>query len=125
MEKISCYCRSGKSFGDCCEPFLAGKAHAPTAEALMRSRYSAYALQNAGYLWETTAPAMRKYHSKSAILQWAKANHWMKLEVMNATEDEVEFKAYYIDGRLQAQVHHEKSTFIKIGGKYFYRDGEY
>lgn len=45
-----CYCCSGKTFADCCEPFVTLKANATTAEELMRSRYTAYALANATYI---------------------------------------------------------------------------
>lgn len=120
-----CYCGSGKDFTACCQPYISGKESAPTAEALMRSRYSAYAVHNADYLWATTAPAERRYHSKSAILDWAKSNQWLKLEVLHATETTVEFKAYYLDDRLKAQVHHEKSRFSFEGGRWYYEDGEY
>ena len=45
-----CPCYSNKSYGDCCEPFHKKALHAPTAEALMRARYSAYALGEIDYL---------------------------------------------------------------------------
>jgi SEC-C motif-containing protein len=79
----------------------------------------------ADYLWETTSPQERKHHSKAAILEWAKSNQWIKLEVLNSTETTVEFKAYYLDYLLKAQVHHEKSTFVNEGGSWYYVDGEY
>ena len=125
MSLTNCYCGSGKAFANCCEPYISGTKQAPTAEALMRSRYSAYAVHNAEYLWQTTALKERRYHSKEAILNWAKSNQWLKLEVLNATETTVEFKAYYLDKRLKAQVHHEKSKFINESGSWYYVDGEY
>lgn len=125
MSVINCYCGSGKPFEACCEPYIKGVKKAPTAEALMRSRYSAYVVHDADYLWATTAPKERKYASKSSILGWAKSNQWIKLEILNATETTVEFKAYFLDYKLQAQIHHEKSTFIKEGENWYYKDGEY
>jgi len=122
---LECYCGSGKNFDDCCQPYIKGIFNAPSAEALMRSRYSAYVIHNADYLWHTTAPQQRRHHSKAAILEWAKSNQWLKLEVLKATETTVEFKAYYLDSSLRAQVHHEKSTFMKEGGSWYYVDGEY
>jgi len=121
----NCYCGSSQPYSTCCEPYIKGTKKAPTAEALMRSRYSAYAVQAADYLWETTAPKERKYHSKVAILEWAKSNQWLKLEVLKATETIVEFKAYYLDSNLRAQVHHETSTFVKEQGSWYYKDGTY
>jgi len=122
---LQCYCGSGNLFSVCCERYIKGVAKAPTAEALMRSRYSAYAVHNADYLYNTTVLKERRHHSKAAILEWAKSNQWLKLEILNATETVVEFKAYYLDSSLRAQVHHEKSTFIKEGDSWYYVDGEY
>ena len=75
FEKM-CHCGSLVSFSDCCEPFLSGNKNAPSAEKLMRSRYSAYVVQNADYLIETTHFSTRKYHSKKDILEWSKSNKW-------------------------------------------------
>lgn len=121
----SCYCGSGKEFIECCEPYIKGLSKAPTAEALMCSRYSAYATHATEYLWATTAPSERKHYSRAALLEWAKSNHWMKLEIIKSTTDTIEFNAYYLDTALIAQVHHEKSRFILINGEWFYLDGEY
>lgn len=122
---LKCYCGSGNTFSDCCEPYINGTKKVPTAEALMRSRYSAYVVHAADYLWSTTAPKERKYHSKPAILDWAKSNQWLKLEILNSTSNIVEFKAYYLDNRLRAQIHHERSTFSNEDGNWYYLDGEY
>ena len=120
-----CYCNSNKSFEICCEPYLNKQTLPITPEQLMRSRYSAYVLQNADYLMETTHVSERKHYSKSEILEWAKSNTWMKLEVIKAFDDIVEFKAYYLDSTLKAKIHHEKSTFRQENGVWFYVDGEF
>ena len=120
-----CPCGSELPFAHCCEPYIKGVIKAQTAEALMRSRYSAYAVHNADYLYATTVPKERRQHSKAAILEWAKYNQRLKLEVLAGTETTVEFKAYYLDASLQARVHHEKSAFIKEQGSWYYVDGEY
>lgn len=49
----ACACTSGLVFSACCRPYLRGEREAPDAVALMRSRYAAFALENAGYLWRT------------------------------------------------------------------------
>ncbi|MDP6109524.1 MAG: YchJ family metal-binding protein, partial [Rhodospirillales bacterium] len=54
-----CPCKSGLAYDDCCGPYIAGKA-APTAEALMRSRYTAHVEDNHAYLIETVAPESRE-----------------------------------------------------------------
>ena len=122
---IKCPCGSVLTFDNCCEPYIKGVAKAPTAEVLMRSRYSAYAVHNTDYLYNTTAPKERRHHSRAAIAEWARSNRWLRLEVLAATETTVEFKAYYLDASLRAQVHYEKSVFIKEQGSWYYVDGSY
>ena len=125
MTQTNCHCGSPKSFQACCEPYIKGVQKAPTAEALMRSRYSAYATHSADYLVATTHISQRKYHSKKDILDWATTNQWLKLEIIEATENTVEFKAYFLDNTLQTIIHHEKSTFKFENGSWFYVDGKF
>lgn len=120
-----CYCNSQKSFEDCCEPYLKGLKKVPTAEALMRSRYSAYATHHANYLVATTHLSERDNYSKEDILLWATSNQWQKLEVLKATATTVEFKAYYLDSNKKQHIHHEFSTFVQEDGIWYYVDGEY
>lgn len=91
----------------------------------MRSRYSAYCTHNADYLVATTHISTRRFHKKEDILSWAIQNNWLKLDVIQSTENIVEFKAYYIDSSLQTHCHHEKSTFKKEGGQWYYVDGDF
>lgn len=119
----NCFCGSNKTFEDCCEPYIKGLLKAPTAEALMRSRYSAYCSQAADYLVATTHVSTRKFHRKTDIMEWSKSNQWLKLEIIDATTHTVEFKAYFLDDRLKANIHHEKSTFANVVGSWFYVDG--
>ena len=121
----NCYCGNSIPFQDCCEPYIKGIDNAPTAEKLMRSRYSAFASGAADYLANTTHISKRRYHNKKEILAWSKANKWLKLEVLASTEHTVTFKAYYLDENLKAQVHYEHSTFKFENNKWFYVDGEY
>jgi SEC-C motif-containing protein len=122
---VPCPCGSSKPYADCCEPYIKGKENAPTAEALMRSRYSAYRVHDAEYLYNTSAPEMHRHLTKASILNWAQSNHWIKLEIIMATAYVVEFKAYYLDSKLQAQVHHEVSSFTHQNGQWYYQDGSY
>jgi len=122
---VTCFCGSAIRFQDCCQKYIDGREKAPTALALMKSRYAAYATHQADYLWDTTHSSQRKYYSKADILNWAKANEWQKLEIIAATENTVEFKAYFLDENKQNQIHHEFSTFIKENGSWFYMDGKF
>ena len=121
----NCYCGNNVSFENCCQVYIKGTQKAPTAETLMRSRYSAYAIGDADYLVATTHSSTRKLHRKEDVLEWSKSNHWMQLEVLNSTETTVKFKAHYKDYQGKAQVHEEHSTFVLENGSWFYVDGEY
>ncbi|TBX70069.1 hypothetical protein EZL74_04810 [Flavobacterium silvisoli] len=122
---VSCYCGSESSFKNCCQPYINKSQKAPTAEALMRSRYSAFATGSADYLIATTHPSKRKFHKKADILAWSKSNQWVKLEILVSTETTVTFKAYYLDAQLQAQIHFEHSTFVYENDSWYYVEGSY
>ena len=120
-----CPCGSGKSYAACCGPLHTGAAIAPTAEALMRSRYSAYGLGLEPYLLAT-------WHSSTrpAALHLAEepGTKWLGLavkrhQVRDASHASVEFVARY---RLAGRGHrlHETSAFVREDGRWFYVDGE-
>jgi SEC-C motif-containing protein len=125
MISEKCYCGSDKSFESCCNLYISGVQKAPTALALMKSRYSAYAINQVDYLLATTHSSERKYYSRDEILLWAIANTWQKLEIISTTENTVEFKAYFIDANNVNQVHYEFSTFKKENESWFYVDGKF
>lgn len=123
---MNCPCCSGKIYSECCEPFHKEIDKAASAEALMRSRYSAFALANGTYLWETTAPRMRKYYPEQEYQDWAVSNQWIKLEILSTPQfNQVEFKAYFKNSEGINEVHHELSTFEKINGKWYYVSGDF
>lgn len=120
-----CPCGSTKNYADCCEPFHNGSQFAPTAEVLMRSRYSAYVLKNTDYLLATwfknTRPKQLDFSKETVI--------WQKLNILHTkkggAKDEkgrVEFEAFYVDNN-ETQKMHEISRFKQIAGRWFYVDG--
>ncbi|MBL4607822.1 MAG: hypothetical protein JKY01_08350 [Pseudomonadales bacterium] len=120
----SCYCGSGAEFETCCEPFIIGSEKPDTAERLMRSRYTAYALKNEDYLietWHTTTRPLKKQVEDDKV-KW----HRLKVvkTVMGAAEDntgEVLFEAIYkVNGK--AHKHVERSLFEKEEGQWRYLD---
>jgi SEC-C motif-containing protein len=125
MESKSCFCGSGKLFESCCAPYINRIQKAPTALALMKSRYSAYATHQADYLLATTHSSEREYYSRAEILHWATANKWEKLEIISFTENTVEFKAYFMDENNENKIHYEFSTFKQENGSWFYVDGKF
>jgi SEC-C motif-containing protein len=119
-----CPCGSGERFDGCCGPLLAGDP-APTAERLMRSRYTAFVAGDAGHLSGTWHPGTRP-----DALDLDPAQRWTGLEIV-ATEDGgeqdargiVEFRALWSFGR-ERGVLQERSRFVRQGGRWWYLDGE-
>ncbi len=127
----ACPCDSGEKYRSCCQPFISGKAMTETPEQLMRSRYSAYTQANVDYSFETMLGEALIRADRQAVQRWAEQSEWLRLEVLdapvvdeNAVEGEVEFKAYLKENR-QVKVIHERSTFFKDKGRWFYIDGQH
>lgn len=122
-----CPCGSGQTYANCCGRWHAGYtdgAPAPTPEALMRSRYSAYVRGLAGYLRDTWAPRTRPAH----IEPDPPGLKWLGLEVrrhrvLDADHAEVEFVAR---SKLGGRAHrlHETSRFERHDGRWLYVDGD-
>ncbi len=128
MAEQACLCGSGKHYTACCEPFILHKALPPTAEALMRSRFVAYAQKNEAYLLSSWDDNSKK---KPASIDFAKEGElsWTGLDIVQCKKGGekdkkgiVEFKACYeLDG--EAHTLHEISRFIKKDNRWFYLDG--
>ena len=100
----ACPCGTGAPYEACCGPRHAGTRPAETAEALMRSRYSAFARGDADYLARTTTKPTSDAE-KVELATWAKSVAWLGLEVLSREQgragDEtgvVEFVARYLEG---------------------------
>lgn len=123
---MNCDCGTARRYDDCCGRYHAGPLHlqAPTAEALMRSRYSAFARDLSDYLLATWHPSTRP----SALEINQVGLRWLGLEVRgHQVQDNdhatVEFVARSkLGGR--AQRLHEISRFVHEGDRWFYVDGE-
>ena len=119
-----CPCGSGLPVGDCCGRYLSGKKSPPTAELLMRSRYTAYVFGDRSYLDRTWHPDTRPL-----VMELDDDAHWLGLKVVRIEAggegDEtglVEFIARYkIAGRGYRL--HEISHFVRHEGRWVYRDG--
>lgn len=123
MNNSVCPCGSGVVFMECCEKYILGYETAPTALALMQSRYSAYVVKNADYLIATTHESTRNLFSKDEILSWASENQWQKLKVIAFDATTVEFQAFFRGPDANDCIHHERSTFEKVNEHWFYIDG--
>ncbi|MCR9258841.1 MAG: YchJ family metal-binding protein [Pseudomonadaceae bacterium] len=118
-------CDSGELMASCCGPLLEGKRRAETAQALMRSRYSAFATGNTKYLLETWAPETRP-----AELRLDDRQRWLGLKIRRVEAGSatcahglVEFVARFkIDGRGHRL--HEISSFRRAQTGWLYVGGE-
>ena len=101
----------------CCQPCINGELPAPTAEALMRSRYTAYAMQNTRYLLETWHASTRP-----ASLELDSSTQWIRLKILDSSADRVEFVATC---RINGKAHRlqENSRFEYERGRWYYLDG--
>lgn len=127
---MKCHCGTEIDFDQCCNLYLTGEDLAPTAEALMRSRYSAYVTGNIEYIELTHDPKTRHELDRSELSKWSKSSKWHGLEVLKkeaGNEQDrrgfVEFRAHYEIGDHE-YAHHENAEFYKEDGEWFYLDGE-
>lgn len=127
MSKVNlpCPCGSNKAYAQCCGQYIDSATPAPTAEALMRSRYTAFTLHSVEYLQHTWHESTRP---EKIDLTSDVATKWIGLEVKRHEQQDtshaiVEFIAKYkINGRAHRM--HEISRFVKEDNKWFYVDGD-
>ncbi len=125
----NCPCGSGKSSDDCCVPYHNGLP-VPTALALMKSRYSAFALGNGAYLSATLSTAQRADFDVEEFNASSGDTRWLGLEIRSVVaggeNDEtgtVEFVARYRSGS-DAVAHHERAEFTREDGRWVFADCE-
>ncbi len=127
-DSAACPCGSGDSFGGCCGPVIEG-AEAPTAERLMRSRYTAFVIGDAAYLAQSWHPRTRPDD-----IDIDPDLVWTGLEIVDAeaggADDPtglVEFAASWRQGSgagADVGMLHERSRFIRLRGRWCYLDGD-
>jgi SEC-C motif-containing protein len=118
-----CPCGSGKLYGNCCKPYIKGKENAPTPEALMRSRYTAYVLHEIDFIINTCTEGGNI--DRKSVEDWSNKSKWFGLEIISSDETgTVEFKAAYEQGNLK-KVHHEIAYFRKYDNdRWLYDSGK-
>ncbi len=125
-----CYCGSAAPFGQCCWPIIDQQRDAPTAETLMRSRFSAYCIKNEAHLLRSWAPSTRP-----SQVSFSKTQKWLDLEIRSTFRGglldqtgSVEFIASFemaaseSGSRSEAAIH-ELSSFERHEGRWVYVDG--
>lgn len=124
-----CPCTSKKPYDRCCGPFHAGTALPETAELLMRSRFSAYALGKADYLIATRPEAKRAEEDREELANYCKSVQAVGLKIVGkekgGKEDDTGIVTFHAS--LQANgrrtLHIETSTFVRENGRWVYVDG--
>ncbi|MDR0710541.1 MAG: YchJ family protein [Spirochaetaceae bacterium] len=130
MEIKDCPCGSGRLFAECCEPYINGVELPPTAEALMRSRYSAYVTHAIDYIINTCHTEKGKTGiDYKSTKDWSEQSAWLGLKILSTTkggmddsEGTVEFEALYERNGLR-DTHRETAKFRKDAGRWLYDDG--
>jgi SEC-C motif-containing protein len=125
----NCYCGSGVTYADCCEPIIESKRTAETAEQLMRARYSAYVGAQMDFIFETTHPDHRQNYDHEGTKEWAENSEWLGLDIVGTSkgglEDnsgQVEFIARFREKETLRE-HHENAQFLKDDGRWYFTEG--
>ena len=123
----ACPCGSGNALEHCCGQYHLG-APAPSAEHLMRSRYSAYVLGLVDYLVATTLPAQQPALDRDGIRAWSLGSTWLGLDVesselLGAQPEHafVTFTARWHDDAGEHS-HRERSAFVQNSGRWYFLD---
>lgn len=115
---MQCPCNIEKKYSECCQKAHQNINSVSSAEVLMRSRYSAFVMANIEYLQKSHHSKTRpKKKEKIDIEKWAKSVKWLKLDVLNISNETenyttgtVEFKAFFMENGT-VNVIHENSKF--------------
>lgn len=124
-----CPCGSTQDYLACCGLYISGQQIPRTAEALMRSRYTAYTMANIDYIKKTMRGKPLLHFNSVEAANWAKSVHWLGLKIIKTDCDPkkraglVEFIATYINKNTICTLH-EISQFRYIDNCWFYTDGE-
>jgi len=125
-----CPCGSNNQYDQCCFPIINGKVKAKTAEQLMRSRYSAHVKHEIDYILKSYHPDKQKDFDRKSTQKFATKSTWLGLEIketidggINDISGKVEFIARF-KANNTTQFMHERSSFQKIAGTWYYVDGK-
>lgn len=121
-----CPCGSEHEYQQCCGPYIDGVLLPPTAEALIRSRYSAYTQQNDDYL-------LRTWHPDTRPVDEAPSDDdntvWTGLKVLRTEAGKADDRQGMVEFIATCEVKgatsqlHEISQFVFEDGQWFYVDG--
>ena len=124
----NCPCCSGLQYSLCCGRYLSGEHFPPSAEALMRSRYTAYSQQNLEYLLATWHSTHRSPQLRQALSENLLHTRWQSLRIIaceagdHDNEAYVTFFARYVE-KDRSDALYERSRFVREDQRWYYIDG--
>lgn len=134
MPVVDCPCGLGL-YAQCCKPLHQNQQVASSAQQLMRSRYSAFALGEIDYIVKTTAIEQQAALDCAAITAWSQSNQWLGLDIVAVNEQldrshaQVEFIAHFCATKssptqvaAKAEQHREVSYFVKHNAAWYFLD---
>ena len=128
---MDCPCGSGQTYQQCCEAFIKGERLPDTAEQLMRSRYSAHAMQEISYLYQTIHPDFRQDWDEQGTTAWSQNAVWQGMDILDKEaggpgDDHgiVEFAARF-SMKGDEMRHHERATFEKVENRWYFKEGDF
>jgi len=121
-----CPCDSGKLLKACCQPYLEKRQPAPTAETLMRSRYTAFVQHNEEYLRYSWHP-----DNLPKFIHLNIETKWLGLKIINTFEGNIEDKTGEVEFVARSKINgkasrlHENSLFTRFDNRWVYTKGKF
>ncbi|PCJ84873.1 MAG: hypothetical protein COA54_12775 [Thiotrichaceae bacterium] len=121
----SCPCGSGTLFKVCCQPYLEKSQAAPTAEALMRSRYTAFVQYDEDYLGYSWHP-----DNRPKVMHLNAETKWLGLKIINTVDGNIDDKTGEVEFVARSKINgkasrlHENSQFARFENRWVYTKGK-
>jgi SEC-C motif domain protein len=127
IDAQECPCGGGE-FATCCQPIINGSEAAPTAERLMRARYSAYATGAIDFLSKSNHTKTRQQFDPESAELWSRQSRWLGLTILGVdsaltNRAHVNFEARYEDRDGVAVLHRERALFELEGNEWRFVSG--
>ena len=125
---MECPCHSGREFNECCGPIIAGDIIAPSPEALMRSRFTAFCRDEMDHLRDSMVEEHRAEFHAEDVRRWNKETTWLDLEILEtSTDGDTGMVRFRIGFRHKGGTQNvtERSRFVRRENRWFYLDGEH
>lgn len=125
---MECPCHSGREFDECCGPIIAGEIIAPSPEALMRSRFTAFCRDEMDHLRDSMVEEHRAEFHAEDVRRWNKETTWLDLEILeSSTDGDTGMVRFRVGFRHKGGTQNvtERGRFVRRDERWFYLDGEH